>query len=68
MQFSVPANTMSDGKLMQLFIALTVKNFFLNPYLSESTLFLRSLKGCPFIPADSFSLNKEQFQDHKNHV
>ena len=57
LKFSVPANTMSDGKLFQLFITLLVKKTCI---LLVTTVFLYSLKRCPLVPTDSFYLNKEQ--------
>ena len=62
---------MLDGKQFQLFIIfitllVLVKIFF--AYWLVRTVFLCSLKGCPLVPADAYSLNKEQSRDHNKRV
>ena len=59
MEFSVPANTMLDDKLLVLQLFMTVSKQKCIYWLVR-TVFLCSLKGCSLVPADSFSLNKEQ--------
>ena len=63
LKFNVPANTMLDGKLFQLFISVSnsYKKIFKKIKISKNCL----CAGHPLVLVDSFSLNKEQFQDHK---
>ena len=63
-EVSVPAYAILDGKINKLLITLLAKKVC----ILISKIFLHSLKGCPLVPVNSFSLklNKEQTVSLRN--